>query len=205
MPAPASTTTSRISFAKAGFCKPSSRMSMLAPRAAASLADATRSAETSVGATRASSSASSPTSWRQMFGGIDQDRRPMFGRRTIAAREKPGRFARSDEALRKRDRQRRLAGAAGDEIADAQNRQRRSVAGLAHAPRRDKAIGGAKRRQGRSQDARRSARLYPATKTLAPGMIGSWRHHRKREEIKKHRPLFGARPRASSRRRHHAC
>ena len=75
MPRRPSTTAMVKSLASEAFCKPSSMITTLAPAAAAACAPATRSRATMVGATRASSSASSPTSPRDRHG-----RPPVSGR-----------------------------------------------------------------------------------------------------------------------------
>ena len=83
----------------------------------------TRSAPTQHGATRASSSGSSPTDPRV----VDGRDRPGCGSdallSAVAARQKRHALAVGDQHLRERDRRRRLAGAAGDEIADADDRR----------------------------------------------------------------------------------
>ena len=88
-------------------------------------APATRSRATMVGATRASSSASSPTSAARIGMGIDELRPGQAA--AIAAAQTKHPFAGSCSHFRKPQRGRRLAGPAKREIADAQHRHARAL------------------------------------------------------------------------------
>ena len=150
MPRLPSTTTIDRSLISEGFWNPSSMTITLAPTA--SMAPATRSRATIVGASRASSSGSSPTSDARCRAGIDPHRSGVAA--AIAAGEKKRPLRRTDQQPRHRKRGRRLARAAEGEIADAEHRH----LGLAARPperlRSDRAIAGGQRRKQRGGDAR---------------------------------------------------
>ena len=110
----------RESLCSDGFCRPSSITMMLAPAARAAAAPATRSRATIVGAARASSSGSSPTSAARCVRRVDPHRARRAAAIAAAQKERP--LAGGRQQPRDRDRGRRLAGAAEREIADADDR-----------------------------------------------------------------------------------
>ena len=126
IPTSASTQTSDRSLASQGFWKPSSMMIRSTPSSRRSRAPAARSRPTTVGAAAARRSGSSPTASAPCVARIDEER--PLGRAAIAAGEEARLQSAALGDPRQRQRGRRLAGAADDEIADADHRHRRAEA-----------------------------------------------------------------------------
>ncbi len=157
-----STTAMARSLTSAGFCRPSSMMTALTLRPLSSiiLTPSSRSRATSVGATRASSSGSSPKRHAALAPSSTHTGPALVP--AVAARQEHRRAAARDEQLRDEDGERRLAGAAGGEVADADDGIARAV-GLPPAKARARpwhrrvATSGASRRA----RARRPSRAAP--------------------------------------------
>ena len=159
-PTPPSITARVKSRRRLGFCSPSSITIRLAPPARASMAPVGRSRATTVLATRASSSGSSPASAAQWRRRSDQMGAAIGAQRAaIAARQEIGGFAGALQPFGDRQGGWGLAGAPGDEIADADHRRIHPRAAPGHPPDDRPSVEDGNRRQNGDQEPGEQARL----------------------------------------------